>query len=83
MDAVLLFAEEGPVFAAWRQTAQGVKGGRFCEWFEAWKAETEGSVPDRNARSAESTAAQLWAPEPRPVYSLARKGAAGVCGDAP
>ena len=47
MDAVLLFADEGPVFAAWRQTAQGVKGGRFREWFEAWKAETEGSVPDR------------------------------------
>ena len=39
MDAVLMFAEEGPVYAAWHGASQN-GGGRFAEWFAEWQAET-------------------------------------------
>ena len=47
MDSVLLFAEEGPVFAAWHRTAQD--GERFPAWFAAWQAET--TTPASNLRA--------------------------------
>jgi carbamoyltransferase len=41
MDAVLMFAEEGPVFAAWhRDAAEGREKARFRRWLEEWQAET-------------------------------------------
>jgi carbamoyltransferase len=41
MDAVMMFAEEGPVFAAWhRHAAEGRNGGRFRNWLGEWCAET-------------------------------------------
>jgi carbamoyltransferase len=42
MDAVLLFAEEGPVFAAWKAGASDGResAGRFRQWVAAWQAET-------------------------------------------
>jgi carbamoyltransferase len=41
MDAVMMFAEEGPVFAAWhRHAAEGRNGGRFRNWLGEWSAET-------------------------------------------
>ena len=41
MDAVLLFAEEGPVFAAWHRDVTGVRErARFRRWLEEWQAET-------------------------------------------
>jgi carbamoyltransferase len=41
MDAVMMFAEEGPVFAAWhRHAAEGRNGGRFRHWLGEWRAET-------------------------------------------
>jgi carbamoyltransferase len=39
MDAVLMFAEEGPVFAAWHASAAG-SSGRFLKWLAEWQAET-------------------------------------------
>jgi carbamoyltransferase len=41
MDAVMMFAEEGSVFAAWHRHA-GVahNGGRFRNWLGEWRAET-------------------------------------------
>ena len=51
MDAVLMFADEGTVFAAWhgagRETAQS--GGRFRKWLAAWRAET-GAELELNVR---------------------------------
>jgi carbamoyltransferase len=43
MDAVLMFAEEGPVFAAWHAGAGEVMGmgERFRNWRAEWQAETE------------------------------------------
>jgi carbamoyltransferase len=41
MDAVMMFAEEGPVFAAWhRHPAEAHNGGRFHNWLGEWRAET-------------------------------------------
>lgn len=41
MDAVLMFADEGPVFAAWRRNAAAGHGpARFRGWLEQWGAET-------------------------------------------
>ncbi len=42
MDAVLMVAEEGPVFAAWRGGTAGsaASGERFPKWLAAWRAET-------------------------------------------
>jgi carbamoyltransferase len=42
MDAVLMFAEEGPVFAAWHAGEGEVtaKGKRFRNWRAEWRAET-------------------------------------------
>ncbi len=41
MDAVFLFAEEGPVFAAWHGNQSDQRGGgRFRQWLAAWRAET-------------------------------------------
>jgi carbamoyltransferase len=42
MDAVLLFAGEGPVFAAWHAEAAEARanGGRFSNWLAEWQAET-------------------------------------------
>ena len=41
MDAVLMFADEGPVFAAWRRnTPAGHEPDRFRGWLEQWEAET-------------------------------------------
>jgi carbamoyltransferase len=42
MDAVLLFAGEGPVFAAWHASAAEARanGGRFSKWLAEWQAET-------------------------------------------
>ena len=46
MDAVLMFAEEGPAFAAWhRDAAPGSDGGRFRRWLGEWRAETGVLVP--------------------------------------
>jgi carbamoyltransferase len=38
LDAVLMFSEEGPVFAALHGSSGG--GERFREWLAAWQAET-------------------------------------------
>jgi carbamoyltransferase len=41
MDAVMMFAEEGAVFAAWHShAAEGRNGGRFRKWLGEWRAET-------------------------------------------
>jgi carbamoyltransferase len=42
MDAVLMFAEEGPVFAAWhaKATEAGPSDERFLNWLAEWQAET-------------------------------------------
>ncbi len=41
MDAVMMFAEEGPVFAAWHRPAgEAHNGGRFRNWLGEWRAET-------------------------------------------
>ena len=41
MDAVMMFADEGPVFAAWHShAAEGRNGGRFRNWLGEWCAET-------------------------------------------
>ncbi len=42
MDAVFLFSEEGPVFAAWHGGTAETRedGGRFRKWLAAWQAET-------------------------------------------
>jgi hypothetical protein len=42
MDAVLMFAEEGAVFATWHGGGgeSGAGGGRFKKWLAAWRAET-------------------------------------------
>jgi carbamoyltransferase len=37
LDAVLLFAAEGPVYAAWQK--DGTQAGRFANWYAAWMAE--------------------------------------------
>ncbi len=38
IDAVLMFAEEGAVFAAWHgQAADGRKSGRFRQWLGEWR----------------------------------------------
>lgn len=39
MDAVLMFSEEGPVYAAWHR-AQQDGGGRFAQWLAEWRRET-------------------------------------------
>ena len=39
MDAVLIVAQEGSVFAAWRSNTQAAGSSRFPDWFEAWRAE--------------------------------------------
>jgi len=39
MDALLIVAEEGPVFAAWHRRQQAAGGSRFQRWFEAWQAD--------------------------------------------
>jgi carbamoyltransferase len=39
MDVVLIVAEEGSVFAAWRSNAQAAGSSRYPGWFEAWRAE--------------------------------------------
>jgi carbamoyltransferase len=41
MDAVLMFAEEGGVFAAWHGTSAESRGeGRFRKWLDEWRIET-------------------------------------------
>ena len=42
LDALLMFAEEGPVFAAWHAGAGKVMPGgeRFRGWRAEWRAET-------------------------------------------
>jgi len=46
MDAVMMFAEEGPVFAIWhRRAEQTSAGGRFQSWFEEWRAEVGACAP--------------------------------------
>jgi carbamoyltransferase len=45
MDAVMMFAEEGPVFAAWHShAAEGRNGGRFRNWLGEWRAETSAAT---------------------------------------
>jgi carbamoyltransferase len=40
MDAVVMVAEEGPVYAIWQPGQQGPDGGnRFQRWFAEWKAD--------------------------------------------
>jgi carbamoyltransferase len=47
MDAVLMFADEGPVIAAWTRAAeQAGEGGRFKAWLAQWRAETGAAVPE-------------------------------------
>jgi carbamoyltransferase len=46
MDAVIMIAEGGSVFAAWhRDSAQARDGGRFRRWLAEWHAETGALVP--------------------------------------
>ena len=41
LDAVLMFSDQGPVFAAWHAgPAQSGRGGRFKTWLSEWQAET-------------------------------------------
>jgi carbamoyltransferase len=42
MDAVLMFSEEGPAYAAWHggEAAAKKDGGRFLRWLREWQAET-------------------------------------------
>jgi carbamoyltransferase len=40
LDAVLMFAEEGPVYAALHGGSGGEGGARFRSWLEAWQGET-------------------------------------------
>jgi carbamoyltransferase len=44
LDAVLIFAEEGSVFAAWHCDRPPAGASRFLQWFELWRAETGASV---------------------------------------
>ncbi|HWZ73730.1 MAG TPA: hypothetical protein VN326_19915, partial [Casimicrobiaceae bacterium] len=47
MDAVMMFAEEGPAFAAWHSRhTEARNGGRFRNWLGEWRAET-GAVTAR------------------------------------
>jgi carbamoyltransferase len=41
LDAVLMFSEEGPVFAALHRGAAQTGGARLHQWLEAWQKETE------------------------------------------
>ena len=50
MDAVLMFAEEGPVFAAWHASAAG-SSGRFLKWLAEWQAETGAALGALSASS--------------------------------
>jgi carbamoyltransferase len=38
LDAVLLFSDEGPVFAVWEK--DGSRAGRFSRWYAEWQADT-------------------------------------------
>ena len=40
LDAVLIFADEGPVYAALHKGAGGEGGARFRAWLEAWQRES-------------------------------------------
>jgi len=40
LDAVLMFADEGPVYAALHSGAEGEGGARFRGWLDAWQRET-------------------------------------------
>jgi carbamoyltransferase len=40
LDAVLMFSEEGPVFAALHGGTEGDGGTRFRQWLDAWERET-------------------------------------------
>jgi carbamoyltransferase len=40
LDAVLMFSEQGPVFAALHAGAGGSGGARFKQWLKAWQEET-------------------------------------------
>jgi carbamoyltransferase len=40
LDAVLMFSEEGPVFAAWHGGAAQSGGTRFRQWLAGWQKET-------------------------------------------
>jgi carbamoyltransferase len=44
LDAVLIVAEEGSVFAAWHGDRPAAAGSRFLQWFELWRAETGASA---------------------------------------
>src|SRR5262249_5018286 len=45
MDAVLMFAEDGAVFAAWHGSKAGMaETTRFRGWFAEWQAETNASL---------------------------------------
>jgi carbamoyltransferase len=46
MDAVLMFADNGPVFAVWTRAAEETGGARFKTWLAAWRAETGVAVPE-------------------------------------
>ena len=50
MDAVLMFAEEGPVFAAWHGVAQDE--GHFRTWLGEWRAETGAGAFAAQSRGA-------------------------------
>ena len=48
MDAVIMIAEEGSVFAAWHHgSAQVRDGGRFLRWLAEWRADVTSSVRRR------------------------------------
>ena len=44
LDAVLIFAEEGSVFAAWHCDRPAAGASRFLQWFELWRVETGASA---------------------------------------
>ncbi len=44
LDAVLIFAEEGSVFAVWHCDRPAAGASRFLQWFELWRAETGAST---------------------------------------
>jgi carbamoyltransferase len=47
LDAVLMFADDGAVFAALRGGASGAGGARFKAWLREWEAATGNRLTTR------------------------------------
>ena len=59
LDAVLMFAEDGTVFAALHVGASGEGGARFKAWLSEWESET--GAPDRRLELASDQAVERMA----------------------